>query len=427
MLRRCFTSNLLLRRHISALYVTGDQATEKGVTVTPFLDFEERLNNFEEIEENITRRKLKMDLDTFKNEYELFKSVEERKTAVEKRRAEFSQMIRESPANEGMKTQAIHLREDLKNLKENSYHLEDVFVHNFLSLPNFIHKITPDGEKKVVFSFKDEAKNLQSKSTSSSIDELVEYYDPTCYYMKNEAAKFDVFMPMQVMSYYHGKKFINFSNPDFTRSVIAEAAGVDSKELFLLKEDEIESRLNLLHLTGSGSFLSYLPFITKLTVFPSLLPLKFICTGKQYDATNHHDHQDLYNVVQATSCQSFIATADESTFDDILNEQVEHFISTFETFDQHFRIVYIPAHELTQAESCRLAVEMFSPSRNSYVEVGNFSCFRDYISKRLLFNYKEGKDSRFPHIYSGTVVNVMKLLLVLIENSKEFKCPNWLN
>lgn len=426
MLQRCLAFSLMFRRHISALYVTGDKAMENYSVLSPFLNFEDRLSNFDEIQENIRRRKLSVDLNELKSEYSLFTTVCERKKAIESRRVEIAKSMKQSPT-EGLKTQGKQLREDLKQLKDNSYHLEDNFVHNYLRLPNFIHEFTPNDEKKVVFSFMNEAKHRQTKSKQASIDELIEFYDPTCYYMRNEAAKFDLFMPMNVLSQYLEKGFVNFSNPDFTRSIIAEGAGVDSKELLQLKEDDIENKLNLLYLTGSASFLNYLSFVTKLSTFPSTFPFKFICSGKQYDARNHFDHQDLYNVVQSTCCQTFVATADGSSFDEIIDEQVELFINTFEKFEQHFRIVYHPAHDLKQAESCRMGVEMFSQSKNSYVEVGNFSYYGDYISKRLLFNFKVGKDFHFPHIYSGTVVNVMKLLLVLLENSENFKCPSWIS
>lgn len=428
MLRRFTSPTLVLRRYISALYVTGDKACEHFAVLTPVMNFEERLSNFDEIKENVKRRKLKMNLDELIKEYELFKSVNERKQAMERRREEIAKTIRKSPENlEGLKIQAIQTREDLKQLRDNSYHLEDQFVHNFLKIPNFIHEKTPEDGKNVIYTYLEEAKNLQQKSTDKSIDELIEFYDPTCYFMKGEAAKFDVFMPMEVLNQYQRKGFINFSIPDFTRSIIAQAAGVDTSELFLLKEDDIENKLNLLHLTGNGSFLNYLSFVTKLSIYPTLLPLKLICTGKQYDARNHFDHQDLYNVVQSTCCQTFVTTTDASSFDEIMNEQIDHFKKIFEPFNQHFRIIYYPADALRLSESCKIGVEMFSPSRNNYVEVGNFSYYGDFISKRLLFNFKIGKEFHFPHIYSGTAVNVMKLLLVLIENSHDFKCPEWIN
>lgn len=425
MLRKCLARSFLQKRYFSALYLTGDKACENFSVLSPYLDFEERLKDFDEIRENVKVRKLKFSLDDFLKEHELYQSINERKKMIEKRRVEIAKMIRENPSDvEGLKIQGAQLRDDLKIMKENSYHLEDTFIHNYLSLPNLIHKDTPSEGKKIIYSFKDDHRN--TSPNNRQIEKLIEFYDPTCYYMKGEAAKFDAFMPMQVHSQYTNSGFISFSNPDFTKSIVAEGAGVDPRDLYEIKEDAIENKINLLHLAGSGSFLNYLSFVAKLTVFPSLLPMKLICSGKQYDATNNYVHQDLLKVVQSTCCQNFIATTDGSTFDTLISEQVEQFITTFKEFDQHFRIVYYPADELKIAESCRVGVEMFSPSRNAYVEVGNFSYYSDFISKRLLFNYKIGKQFAFPHIYSGTVVNVYKLILLLLENSKDFKCPDWL-
>ncbi|CRK88442.1 CLUMA_CG002227, isoform A [Clunio marinus] len=423
MLRHFRGSFTIFKRHVSALYVTGDKASEHFAVLTPFLNYEERLQNYIEVEENVKRRKMKLNLDDFRNEYDLYKSFKERKKALANRRVEISKLMREAP-NEGLKLQGIQVREDLRLLKENSYHLEDSFIHCYLDLPNYIHNVTPDNDKKVVYSFKEVRDKKQPNLSESLLDEFIEFYDSTCYFLKGEAAKFDLFLPMHVLDLHQDKGFMKFSNPDFSRSVIAEGAGIDSKKLFLLKEVDIENKLNLLHFTGNGSFVSFLPFITKLSTFPTLFPMKFICTGKQYDAENHFEHNDLYKVVQSTCCQSFVSTVDGSTFNDIMDEQIEIFKELFEMFGQHFRIYYYPAHELNKAESCKLGVEMFSPSQNKYIEVGNFSYYGDYVSKRLLFNYKIGKDLHFPHIYSGTVVNVMKLILLLIENTENFKCPN---
>lgn len=421
MLRRYLISNLVSKRNISALFVTGDKAKENFAVLTPFMKFEERFDKFDEVQDNIRRRKLKINSEDLMDEYKLYVSMKDRRKSIENRRVEIAKQIKDSPESpnlEGLRLQGEQLREDLKLLKQNSYHLEDTFVHHYLDLPNYLHENTPDNEKKVIYTYG------ENRGLSTPIsDELIEFYDPTCYYMKGEAAKFDLLMPMTVLDYFRAEGFINFSNPDFARSVIVEGAGIPSKDVFIIKEEDTGNKWNLLHLTGSASFLTYFSFVTKLSTYPSLLPLKLISTGKQYDARNHYEHQDIFKTVQSTCCQSFVIAADASNFNEIINEHITHLKAIFEPLGVHFRIVYYPAGQLSQAETCRIGVEMFSPSQNEYVEVGNFSCYGDYISKRLLFNYREDKDYRFPHIYSGTVVNVLKLILVLIENNTKFECP----
>lgn len=421
LIRQVVNYNRVLRRHITALYVTGDKAKENYAVLSPFLDFE-KLSNIDRLQNNLKRRNIVMDLQELKDEWKLFSNTENKKKCIEARRVEIAQLVRLSP-NEAMKIEGKQLREDLKQLKDHSYHLEDHFVHSFLSLPNDIHAKTPDVEPKIIYSFKDLQKSSKSKSKEGT-KELIEFYNSACYFLKGEAAKFDIYTPMQILDYFREQGFINFSNPDFTRSIIAEGAGVNQEGLFLLKEDDIENKLNLLHLTGSASLLSYLSFVTKLTVFPNILPLKFICAGRQYNAQNHFDHQDLYNMVQSTCCETFICTADGSDVDTIVEQQVEHLKNIYEPFNQHFRIVYYPAHQLKLAESLKIGVQMFAPSLDRYIEIGNFAYCSDFISKRLLFNYKIGKDLHFPHIFNGTVANVMRLMTVLLENNSELKISN---
>jgi seryl-tRNA synthetase len=403
---------------VSALYVTGDKAKENFAVLQPFLEIDERLKNFDEIQENVKRRKLSINLEELMDEYKLFKAVEDRKRELENRRVEIAKLMREA-ASENLKLEGKVLRDDLKKLKENSYQLEDLFVHNFLNLPNSIHKSTPCEEIKIVYKFLEPPKSYE---LSDQMDNFIEFYDPTCYYMKNEAAKFDVFTPLNVSDYYQKEGYIKFSNPDFVRSIVPEIASLPQDNLFLLKEEDVENKLNQLHLSGNASFLSFLPFIAKLTSFASQFPLKLISTGKIYNGLNNYNHQDLYNLVQSTCCQAFIATCDESNFDHIIDEQVDNFKKIYEPFNQHFRIVYYPSQMLQPAESFKLGVEMFSFVHEKYIQVGNFSYYGDFISKRLLFNYKDGKEIKFPHIYTGTVMNVMRVLVNLLETNKNFKC-----
>lgn len=413
MLRRFLIPSKILRRNVTALYVTGDKAMENFAVLSPFLEIDKRMQNFNEIKENIERRKLPINLETLKDEYELFSAVESRKKELEDLRLDIAKQMKVD-ATEGLRLQGKIVREDLKKLKDNSYHLEDQFVHNFLNIPNIIHEKTPK-VKEIVYSHL-EKPNIENPN--EKIQELIEFYDPACFYMKGDAAQFDLFTPLDLCDYLYDAGFIKFSNPDFVRSIIAEGAALNPENFFQLKEEAIDNKLNLLHLSGSGSFINYLPFISKLIAFPTQLPLKFISTGKTYSSTNHYEHQDLYATVQSTCCQAFIATSNGDSFNEVNDEMIKHLRIIYEKFNHHFQIALYPADMLGNSESFKIGIEMYSVIKEQYVEVGNFSYHGDFISKRLLFNYKLDKSIEFPHIYSGTVMNVMKVLVNLIECNK---------
>lgn len=422
MLLRTFRSvSFNFKRNVSALFVTGDKAKEICAILTPKMDFAEKFKNINGIEENIKRRKLKIDLETITKEWEIYKTIQSRKKSMEERRVEIAKIMKDNP-NEGLVIQGRQIREDLKLLKENSYYLEDQFVHNFLSLPNDIHQKTPN-EKEVIYEYlvKNESESPQN------LEDLIEHFDSFTCFTKDEAAKFDVFCSFSASDHFKNNNFLLFSNPDFSRSVIVEGAGVDSKDAFLIKEEDIENKLNLLHLTGKASIFSYLAYVTKLSVFPSSFPMKFVTNGKQYRSENQ-ESKDLWNQVQHTCCQVFVSVLEESEADQSVEELIELYKKFYEKFHLHFRIVSYPAHQLNISESYKIGFEIYSPSKKSYVEVGNISNYGNFISQRLLFTCKEGKNFKYPQIISGTAVDVTKLLLVLIENcqAEKFKCPEFI-
>jgi seryl-tRNA synthetase len=419
--------NHISRRYVSALYITGDKAKETFSILTPYMDFT-RLQNVERLKANLALRKFDLKLDELLEQWKLYDDIEQRKTTLEGRRVEIAEKIKQiskakdTPAQqvEQLRNEGKVVREDLKNLKEHSYTLEDVFVHNFLRLPNELHE-TSGEQEKVLFTVGEPPAGVEKPQSTN----LVEWTSPIRYYLKGEAAKFDALLPLFAADFFKQSGFIQFSNPDFVRSILVEAAAVQPESLHQLREEEMENKLNLLHLAGSGSPLSFLGYISKLSLYPTALPLKFVANGKQYSSGT--PSAGLHDAPQTTATQFFVACHGPSECDDLQRSLVDDLVRFYKHFEgQHFRVVNRPAHRLQPAESHRIAVEMFSPTLAQYVEVGHVSGYSDFISKRLLFNYREGKSYKFPHLLAGTVVNVERLLALLIEQQQDFRCPEFL-
>jgi seryl-tRNA synthetase len=435
---KLLTSNInilqhLTKRYASALYMTGDKAKETFSILSPFMNFD-RLKNVEALKNNIELRQLDLKLDDLLEQWQLYTDIEARKKHLDSKRSEIADKIKQMSKvlsttttvqqTDQLKNEGKILRDDLKNLKERAYSLEDVFIHNFLDLPNELHDSTPtDGEKKIIYTFGERPKACTSKSHMEATD-LIEYTNPICYYLKGEAAKFDVLLPLFTADFFKKSGFIQFSNPDFVRSILVEASTTKPEKLFQLRDDDMVNKYNLLHLAGGGSMMSFLGYISKLSLYPTALPLQLVGNGKQYSAATSDG--DLFGVSQASVSQLFIAAQGASEAEVSKNFLVENYIKFYELFEQHFQVVSCPAHHLMPAENHRIAVEMYSPSANRYIEIGNISSYSDFISKRLLFNYREGKEYKFPHVLSGTVVNVERLLAVLIEGQEMFRCPEFL-
>lgn len=428
----------IINRQISALYITGDKAKENYSILTPYFDFQSRLTeNNTELSNNIALRKLPNNIDELYLLWDVYRNVQLKKKELENRRVEISSALKKiaSDNNEDMirkyKYEGTMVREDLKVLKEKSYHMEDTFVHKYLALPNILHLRTPtNGIPKIIFEEPIPAENLQTKSHLSYTN-LIEYYDPNCYFLLEAAAELDLLISFYGVDRFKELGYVQFSNPDFCKSILAEGAGIQLDRMVTVKEDDTEaSTINRLHLPGAGSMLSYLGFITKLSVFKSALPMKFVSSGREYrNALANNENIGLYGVNQSSQVQLFQALATKEEADTSFDETVKHISDVLKQFNMHFRCVYVPADRLQTSESLRVDFEMYSKHLQRYICIGNLSSYGDYISKRLLFYYKSdggSRDPHFPHLIAGTIVNVPKLLAIMLENKESLEVPTFL-
>lgn len=390
------------------------------------MDFKQILTDTNKLQTNIQHRKLPTNLPQLYDLWHIYKDMTDKRKLLEKRRIEIANQLRSSSdvSNENVirkyKTEGIIVREDLKTLKEKLYSLEEKFIGEFLQLPNDLDVRTPLDCPVILQEYGEIGAATKKSVSHLSYTNEIDYMNRNCFYLKNNAAKYDLFAPYYAIDHFTKTTgFIQCTTPDFIRTIVAEAAGLKSSDVILVKE--ADSKLNLLHLAGNGSMLSYLGYIAKLSLFKSALPLRFISTGKQYFYANDNDTQiddGLYSVGQSTTVQVFMATLDrdaQQTFDDTLHSIAE----LYKSFGQHFRVVYATATDLMASESLRADIQMFSKHLNRYVTVGNLSSYNDYISKRLLFNYRDEKQLKFPYIIAGTVVDVTKLIAIQLENNEK--------
>lgn len=432
------------RRYISALYITGDKANQNYAILTPYFDFNSRLAESAEqaLHANIRQRRSAVDVTQLLQMWQVYRDVQQKKANLEKRRVEIADTLKEMtrkgepPADEDLqrkyKAEGTFVREDLKRLKEHSYHMEDLFVHQFLALPNELHPRTPIDQEDVVHQhLSPPTDKLESCRDHLSRTDLIEYHDPYCYFLRGEAAEFDLAVSFGFVDAFRQTGFVHFSNPDFCKSILAEAAGLDPAKLLTVTDDaEQTASVNLTHLCGAGSLIGYLGYISKLSIFKSALPLRLVSSGRSYIRTQSDQPdltQGLFAVSQSNRVQMFQALADARHAELAFDETISQLAELYQQFDQHFRLVQVPAHRLAPAESLRVNVEMHNRLRGSYVEVGHVAYYGDYISKRLLFGYKDpgakSDEPHFAHLIGGSLVDATRLLAVLLENGDAFRVP----
>ncbi|XP_055700082.1 serine--tRNA synthetase-like protein Slimp [Phlebotomus papatasi] len=408
LLKRFFSTSGGQLRRFSALYLTGDKAREEYASVHPYLDFQGVLGNREALQESLEKRNCSINLQDLYSQWKKYKNIQEQKKSMEQRREEIVRILKESPGLksdnvESLKAEGKQLRNTLTDLKENSYEFEEEFINKFLELPNLIQSQSKD---RVIYTYL--TKDSSAKPSGLSSDLICK---DSIYFSKGDLAKFEFFFPIFCQKFFKLKGFEYFSNPDFARSVIVEAAGMPKDYLYRVLEDE-GSKINLLHLTGGSSMLSFLSFIARLSVFPKQLPLAFIANGKNYCKNNPRN--------QGNSVQLFYASSSKENAEEFIDKIVKDFREIYEKFSNHFRIINVPPEKLESSELMRFSLEFYSSTREDYSEVASVSFHGDFISKRLLFNFKEGKEFKFPQIVTATICDTSKLSEVLLENHTDF-------
>lgn len=436
-LRKTNLINLCKRNASSALYITGDKAHETFSVLTPYVDFEEQLKDKNKIEENLKLRQINTNLDELISVWLFYKKFQSKKNDLEKAKTNIGKKIQSLNAEKDKKeieklmTHGKMIKDDLKAIRESFYDVEENAMTKILSLPNKIHEKTPHQNLEVIYTKEHPLKKSEHHLKIAEKLHLVEFKDNSCYYLKNDAALFELSSTFFLADKLLDKQFTQISNSDFCRSVIVEGCGIDytdSNQIFTINETDIETKHenSRLHLTGGANITSFMAYYTKHIVYPTHLPLKLFTIGRKY-VPNNSKELSLFNTTQETCVNFFVATKDCDIEMNIeLDNLIKCVIEFYEILGYNFRLTYLPVKKLKNYESLRVSIELFSPFLQNYCEVGYISVLDNYVSKRLLLNYGTGYNMNFPKVLSGTIFSVPKVLACLLESEdtllhEEFK------
>lgn len=424
---------LLLKRY-SALFMNGPKATDNFTFVTPYVDFHEHMKHTDVIKSELNKRKINFDLDKLQNLWSVYESIKTRKNELDTKRMTISKELEELLQNnkednhvKKLKIQGNLLKENIKKLKVPLWSAEEAAITEFLKLPNRLHNLTPDDKNHIIHELGLPPSNNKDHLVIGKTYNLIHFIKNENYYLRGDAAIFELGAKFYVSQKLKQNKFIQFSNPDFVKSLVIEGCGedhTDSDSTFILhhNEDTKPNIDNRLHLTGASSIYSFLAYHTKNVLHNKVFPLRYFSMGRQY-VPSPVEEDSLFHVSQSSAVQIFVVAKNNLELNQILGDVIDMTKNIYNHLGYHYRLSFVPANRLNVWESLRLAIEMYSSSLKSYVEVGNISLSGDYMSKRLMLTYTEEKQSQFPHLLSGTILNVPKLLACVLEQDNDFVLP----
>ncbi|XP_066257217.1 serine--tRNA synthetase-like protein Slimp [Euwallacea similis] len=430
MLRHVLALRTIINRQFSsALYVTGDKAHKQFAILTPIIDFDDQLKTKKDcLIENIKARQLSIDLNAVEERWNYFKEIERKKQILEETRAAIGHNISKlmklgnglnlEKEIEKLKMHLKLVKNELKNLRDISYAVEEGAALQVLSLPNVLHSKTTQCELEVYrYLEKSDTRTEDHIAIGNKKGYFKLINHMTCY-LKSEAALFELAVQNYFSQELVNLNYTQFSNSDLVKSVVIEGCGSDpsacSDALTLENIHCIQNDgINRLHLVGASSLYSFMAYFTKHFVQISQLPVRAFCVGRKYRTVQSIKPKDLFNLNQSSEVSLFNLLLD----DDILENIVNEIATLYKQLGLHFRLVLMPANQLSKAESLRLSIQMFSNSSLSYVEVGFISFYEDYLSKRLLLNCSQGKERKFPNVISGSLINMQRVIGCALENN----------
>ncbi|XP_037953677.1 serine--tRNA synthetase-like protein Slimp [Teleopsis dalmanni] len=425
--RMIFKSITVQRRKVSALYVTGDKAKENNAIIYPYMDFKQTFQNREELQNSISRRKSSIDLSNILEKYKTYNKFKEEIQQLDQQRAQIAVKLRNLSKSEGgnseieaLKEQGISLRNSVKSLKEKFYPIEDDFIHSFLDIPNLLHKHCPsNGEENILY--RSNVPRIEEGEMHLKRTDLIRFEDNSRYYLFEEAAEFDYKATQALLRYFvFDGDFIPMSNPDFVRAILLEANATPMDDYHMVMEQNLINKLNPSYLVGGGSFESFLGAVTKLCVYPNVIPLRCVSSGRSYHKARNVTNattENLFTAIQTNAVQTFAAATNQEEADALMEEILNLAIDFYKALNIHFRIVYADASDLKISENLRAVIEAYSPVEKRFISVGHVSNYADFVSKRILFSMQKEKENHFLHIVGGPVLETTRLIGLLIEQN----------
>jgi seryl-tRNA synthetase len=147
------------------------------------------------------------------------------------------------------------------------------------------------------------------------------------------------------------------------------------------------------------------------------LPLRYVgfspCFRSEAGAAGR-DTSGMFRVHQFNKVEQFVFTRPEDSWD-----EHERLLANTEALVAElglpYRIVVLPAGDMSKASAKTYDVEIWFPSQGRYRETASISNTTDYQARRLGTRYRDGQRVEPVHTLNGTAV-VDRMVLALIEN-----------
>ena len=415
----------------SALFVPGRYGTNVTPTVIPYYDLNELKINM--MRDNLKARCMDPELFSLEKLVQSAHHLEWIETELQRAsviKQGLKEQIKSNPDDiSSIQKKISDVKTIEKGLTKNKWNIEERYVLKYLSLPNGLHGDTPTGQDQVIIH-----SGSVEKPTSFPKSHIELCKDDLSFtehgvYLESELATLELNLLSMGQDSLINSIFELISGSDFTRSAVLEGCHPESDivtnggaELaFPIAEmsdfSDVHGAMGT-HLVGSASIY---PFVGQLVKNVSsnvdALPIKQFTVGRRYKPQNV-PCDSLFSTSQSSAIEMFVATNSEEELETELERVVELIKDFYDNLSCHYVISILPASNLEPAQSKRLSIQM--ATKGGYQEVGSIDVYGNFLSKRLMLLWSDGKgsDSSYKelNIIGGTLIDVTKAIACLVEN-----------
>ena len=386
-------------------------------------------DNLEDLELNISRRDLKIDINL------LISLNDERKSLrfdAEQKRSQQKELGKQiANANENEKEElldkASELSNEVKLLFEEVDKRDEEFFNLWVKIPNLISKTSPDGksdqdnlEIKKVGNVKDISSpkdhlEIATKLNLLDVEKASEVSGSRFAYLFGDLVKIEFNLVSWALNKLSEKGFTPTVPPVLVRENALYGTGFfpdDAEQVYEIPNDD-------LYLVGTSE-VPLAALHTNEIINLEELPLRyagFSTCFRREAGTYGKDTTGIFRVHQFDKVEMFSFCSPEKS-----EEEHEFILSVEEELLQAleipYRVVDVCAGDLGASAAKKYDIEAWIPSQNTYREVTSCSNTTSFQARRLNIRAKSDGETNILHTLNGTAIAVGRILIALIENNQ---------
>ena len=386
-------------------------------------------DNLEDLELNISRRDLKIDINL------LVSLNDERKSLrfdAEQKRSQQKELGKQiANANENEKEElldkASELSNEVKLLFEEVDKRDEEFFNLWVKIPNLISKTSPDGksdqdnlEIKKVGNVKDISSpkdhlEIATKLNLLDVEKASEVSGSRFAYLFGDLVKIEFNLVSWALNKLSEKGFTPTVPPVLVRENALYGTGFfpdDAEQVYEIPNDD-------LYLVGTSE-VPLAALHTNEIINMKELPLRyagFSTCFRREAGTYGKDTTGIFRVHQFDKVEMFSFCSPEKS------EKEHEFILSVEeellqSLEIPYRVVDVCAGDLGASAAKKYDIEAWIPSQNTYREVTSCSNTTSFQARRLNIRAKSEGETKVLHTLNGTAIAVGRILIALIENNQ---------